>query len=285
MSKVTERTAKIGLLAILMIMIAPVISSSFVSGLVDFDGPRTIDPGYVDAFTYTVDTFKNYRFSVDVSFNETVDPSYTLNVLFTTRAEWDEMLAGTTTLQNMTFFKINDTVYHAEPFHYDVIIEDWGEWTFIFLNLNAAEFLTQIRLSRQHILWWLWIVIPIVVVIGLVAYGVIENVTKYERARMDIDKALKKLSSRSEGERKRAAYWLVSNGTKEELAFLSQMLDDDKPVIRENAAFVLGGISKRIGDKSYANSLLKKYESEEDEAVKESMLHQPVLSTFLRNIS
>ena len=272
MSKVTERMTKVGLLAILMIMIAPVISSSFVSGLVDFDGPRTIDPGYDVAFTYTIDTFKNYRFTVDISFNETVDPSYTLNVIFTTRAEWDEMLAGTKTLQNMSDYKINTTVYHAVPLQYDVVIEDWGDWTFIFLNLNAAEFLTQIRLARQHVLWWLWIVIPIVVIVGFVAYGVIENVTKYERARMDIEKAMKKLTSRGEGERKRAAYWLISNGTKEELPALSQMLDEAKPMIRENAAFVLGGISKRVGDKSYANSLLKKYESEEDEAVKEAIV-------------
>lgn len=272
MSKVTEKMTKIGLLAILMIMIAPVISSSFVSGLVDFDGPRTIDPGYVDAFTYTVDTFKNYRFTVDISFNETVDPSYTLNVFFTTRAEWDEMLAGTKTLHNMTESLYNTTVYHAQPLKIDVVIPDWEEWTFVFLNLNTLEFLTQIRLARQHILWWLWIVIPVVVVVGLVTYGIVENVTKYERARMDIDKAMKTLSSRSEGERKRAAYWLISNGTKEELAILSQMLDESKSVVRENAAFVLGGIAKRVGDKSYATSLLKKYESEEDEEVKEAIV-------------
>ena len=177
MSKVTERMTKIGLLAILMIMIAPVISSSFVSGLVDFDGPRTIDPGYVDAFTYTIDTFKNYRFTVDISFNETVDPSYTLNVFFTTRTEWDEMLAGTKTLSNMTDYLFNATVYHGQPLQYSVVIPDWEEWTFVFLSFNAAEFLTQIRLARQHVLWWLWIVIPIVVIIGLVAYGVVENVT------------------------------------------------------------------------------------------------------------
>ncbi|MHA1122897.1 MAG: HEAT repeat domain-containing protein [Candidatus Heimdallarchaeota archaeon] len=272
MSKVTERMAKIGFLAILMIMIAPIISSSFVSGLVDFDGPRTIDPGYVDAFTYTIDTFKNYRFTIEISFNETVLPSYVLNVFVTNRSVWDEMLAGTTTINNMTGFLYNATVYHAQTLEFDVVIPDWGDWTFVFFNPNAAEMLTQIRLARQHVLWWLFIVIPLVVVIGLVAYGVIENATKYERARMDIDKALKKLSSRSEGERKRAAYWLVSNGTKEELAFLSQMMDDTKPEIRENAVFVLGGISKRVDDKSYANSLLKKYESEEDEAVKESIV-------------
>lgn len=272
MSKVTKRMTKIGLLAILMIIIAPVISSSFVSGLVDFDGPRTIDPGYVDAFTYTIDTFKNYRFTVEVSFNETVDPSYTLNVFVLNRTQWDEMLAGTKTLNNVTDLLYNSTVYHAQPLKFDVVIPDWGDWTFVFLNLNPLEFLTQIRLARQHILWWLWIVIPVVVVIGLVGYGVVENVTKYERARMDLEKAMKKLSSRSEGERKRAAYWLVSNGTKEVLAILSQMLDDSKPEIRENAAFVLGGISKRIGDKSYANSLLKKYEIEEDEEVKEAIV-------------
>jgi len=272
MSKVTERITKIGLLAILMIMIAPVISSSLVSGIVDFDGPRTIDPGYVDAFTYTVDTFKNYRFTIDVGFNETVLPSFVLNVFVTTRVEWDEMLAGTTTINNMTEHLYNDTIYHAQTVQFDVIIPDWDEWTFVFFNPNAVEMLTQIRLARQHILWWLFIVIPALVIIGLVAYGVIENVTKYERARMDIDKAIKKLSSRSEGDRKRAAYWLVSNGTKEQLSVISQMLDDSKTEIRENAAFVLGGISKRVGDKSYANSLLKKYEVEEDEEVKEAIV-------------
>jgi hypothetical protein len=253
-------------------MIAPIISTSLVSGITDFDGPRTIDPGYTDAFTYTVDTFKNYRFTINVEFNETVQPTFLLNVFITTRAEWDAMLAGTVTRHNMTEFEYNATVYHAVPLQYDVVIPDWDEYTFVFFNPNSIEMLTQIKLARQHILWWLWIVIPVLVVIGLVAYGVVENVTKYERARMDIDKAMGKLSSRSESERKRAAYWLISNGTKEELSQLSQMLDHDKAAVKQEAAFALGGISKRVGDKSYANSLLKKYEVEEDAEVKEAIV-------------
>ncbi|NHJ33635.1 MAG: hypothetical protein FK732_12310, partial [Asgard group archaeon] len=167
MSKVTKRITKIGLLTILAIMIAPVISSSLVMGIVDFDGPRTIDPGYIDAFTYTIETFKNYRFTVDVRFNETVDPSFTLQVFVTTRVEWDDMLAGQKTLHNMTDYLYNNTIYHAQPVQFDVVIPDWDEYTFVFLNLNPSEFLTQIRLERQHILWWLWIVIPAVVIIGL----------------------------------------------------------------------------------------------------------------------
>ncbi|MBK5114003.1 MAG: HEAT repeat domain-containing protein [Candidatus Heimdallarchaeota archaeon] len=274
MSKATERITKISLIAILMIMIAPAISASLVSGIVDFDGPRTIDPGYTDAFQYTIDTFKNYRFTVLVEFNETVNPSFLLNVFVVKNEVWEEMLAGTTTRHNMTSedYLYNATVYHAVDLSYDVVIPDWDDWTFVFFNPNSVEMLTQIRLARQHILWWLWIVIPVLVVIGLVAYGVVENVTKYERARMDIDKAMGKLSSRSESERKRAAYWLISNGTKEELLQLSQMLDHDKAAVKQEAAFALGGISKRVGDKSYANSLLKKYEVEEDAEVKEAIV-------------
>ncbi len=274
MSKATARITKISLFAILVIMIAPVISTTLVQGIVDFDGPRTIDPGYEDAFTYTIDTFKNYRFTVVVGFNQTVLPSYLLNVFVVTRVAWDQMLEGTKTRHNMTTddYLFNETVYHAQPLTFEVIIPNWDEWTFVFFNPNPNEMLTQIRLARQHILWWLWIVIPILVIVGLVAYGVIENVTKYERARMDIDKALKKIHSRNEGERKRASYWLISNATKQELAALSHLLENEKPHIRKEAAFALGGLSKRLGDKSYANSLLKKYEAEKNDAVKESIV-------------
>ena len=167
MSKVTERITKIGLIIFLMTVIAPIISASFINGIVDFDGPRTIDPGIDDAFTYTVNSFQNYKITVDVSFNETVSPTYTLYVVVTSRAEWSEMLNGTKTLDNITDFLYNQTIYHNQPFTFNVIIPNSDEWTFIFFNPNAEPMLTRISITRKHIFWWLWIVIPVLVIIGL----------------------------------------------------------------------------------------------------------------------
>lgn len=241
-------------------------------GITDFDRPRTIAPGYSVAFTHTVENFKNQKFSIEIEFNETVPDDYVLNVFCTTREEWDAMLTGRITVKNMTEFLYNGSVIFGELLTYEVVMPNWSDWTFIFLNQNQNDMLTQIKLSHQHILWWLAIVLPGLVIIGFIAYGVIENVTKYERVRMDSEKALNKLSSRNEGERKRAAYWLISNGEKEDLANLKDKLDDSKSIVRENAAFVIGGISRRIGDKSMAPILQKKYEVETDSLVKEEIV-------------
>jgi HEAT repeat protein len=86
------------------------------------------------------------------------------------------------------------------------------------------------------------------------------------------DKALKKLSARTEGERKRAAYWLVSNGEKQDLEILKTMIDDENPKTRESVAFAMGGVSKLIGDKSATKILLQRYDLEEDLAVKEAIV-------------
>ncbi len=272
MSKAIRNLTKINLLVFTILIITPFLSSALVLGITDFDRPRTIEPGYDLAFTHTVENFKNQKFTIEIEFNETVPEDYVLNVFCTTRDEWDDMLEGSVSVNNMTHFLYNGSVIFGELFTYEVVIPDWEEWTFVFLNLNQNDMLTQIKLSHQHILWWLWIVLPGLVIIGLVAYGVIENVTKYERVRMDSDKAFAKLSSRSEGERKRAAYWLISNGEKEDLAILKDKLDDDKSIMRENAAFVIGGISRKIGDKSMSPILQKKYEVEADPLVKEEIV-------------
>ncbi|MBN1331027.1 MAG: HEAT repeat domain-containing protein [Candidatus Heimdallarchaeota archaeon] len=272
MSKATCRLVKFGILAFTVLMIAQITTSMNVEGIVDFDRPRTIDSGYVNAFTHSVRNYKNQRFTITVSFSETVPQTYELHVFCTTREEWDLMLDGIVTVENMTDYKYYKVTEWEEVYSASVVIPDWEEWTFVFLNLNPASMLTQVRLEHQHVLWWLWIVIPAVVIIGLVVYGVMENVTKYERARMDSAKALEKIGSKKESERKRAAYWLISNGTRDDLVLLNEKLFDEKPIVRENAAFVIGGISKRLDDKSLAPALQKQYEQEEDLFVKEEIV-------------
>ncbi|NHJ87310.1 MAG: HEAT repeat domain-containing protein [Asgard group archaeon] len=272
MSKATRRLVKFGILAFTVLIITQITTSMNVDGIVDFDRPRTIDPGYTDAFTHSIRNYKNQRFTITVTFNETVDPSYTLQVFCVNRTEWDLMLDGSVTIANMTSSKYNHTVLWGEVYTVSVVIPDWNEYTFVFLNLNADSMLTQIRLEHQHVLWWLWIVIPAVVIIGLVVYGVVENVTKYDRARMDTSKALAKIGSKKESERKRAAYWLISNGTPEDLTILKAKLTSDDPLERENAAFAIGGISSRLGDKSSVSVLITQYEQEKDELVKEEIV-------------
>ena len=106
MSLPSKRIAKLGVLAVTILMIMPVVSSTMVKGIVDFDRPRTIDPGYNDAFTYTVENYKNQRFSVTVTFNETVDEDYVLNVFVTNRTQWDNILDN-----------VNTTIAHLNMTH------------------------------------------------------------------------------------------------------------------------------------------------------------------------
>ncbi|HUT80385.1 MAG TPA: HEAT repeat domain-containing protein [Candidatus Bathyarchaeia archaeon] len=272
MSKATRRLIRFGILAFTVLMITQLTTAMNVEGIVDFDRPRTIDPGYANAFTHSIRNYKNQRFTITVTFNETVPQTYELHVFCTTRTEWDQMLDGVVTVENMTQYRYYKITEWGEVFSVSVVIPDWEEWTFVFLNLNPASMLTQVRLEHQHVLWWLWIVIPAVVVIGLIVYGVVENVTRYDRVRMDSAKALDKLGSKKESERKRAAYWLISNGTQEDLILLNEKLSDDKPIARENAAFVIGGISNRLGDRSLASSLQTQYEQEDDLFVKEEIV-------------
>jgi HEAT repeat protein len=89
---------------------------------------------------------------------------------------------------------------------------------------------------------------------------------------MDNKKALKKISARTEGERKRATYHLISNGGSDELAVLKPMLNESRPSVRENAAIAIGAISRRIDDSSSVAVLLKRYEIETDGLCKEAIV-------------
>ncbi|NHJ85965.1 MAG: HEAT repeat domain-containing protein [Asgard group archaeon] len=272
MHKFGKTITKIGFLLILVLVFTPLFSISSVNALNEFNGEKTIRVGYVDAYTYTIDNYKNQRFTIQSYFNETVNPAFELIVLCTIASEWDSIQNGSTTLANMTHYLQNYSVSWGETYVYEVVIPDWEEWTFVFLNLNGASMLTQLKIDRQHVLWWLWIVIPLLVIIGLTTYGIVENVTRYERARMDDEKAVNKLKSKNEGERKRASYWLISNGDKQDLEILEGMLEDDNPVTRENVAFAIGGISKRLGDKSLTKKIIAKYQEEKDGLVKEELV-------------
>ncbi|MHA1220658.1 MAG: hypothetical protein ACTSQB_02885, partial [Candidatus Heimdallarchaeota archaeon] len=84
MSKATRRMVKFGILAFTVFMIIQ-MSTTSVDGIVDFNRPRTIKPGYEDAFTHTVRNYKSQRFTITVSFNETVPVDYTLHVFCTNR--------------------------------------------------------------------------------------------------------------------------------------------------------------------------------------------------------
>ena len=118
----------------------------------------------------------------------------------------------------------------------------------------------------------MYIVIPALIVVGLVTYALVENFTKYERAKMYSSKALKKLGDRNEGIRKRAYYWLISNGTLEDLKILEGLLKSENPLVRANAAISIGGISKRLNDKSLSKVLIDLYNSEEVDYVKEDIV-------------
>ncbi|NHK32926.1 MAG: HEAT repeat domain-containing protein [Asgard group archaeon] len=272
MNKVARKYLKFGMLIFALIIVFQ-LSIPFVAGVIDTDRPRTIQPGYTNAFIYTVRNYKNQRVTLTIFFNETVPDGVTIHVFVTTETEWFLMAHGQRNVYNMQENETYQLVQKNELAVQEFIVPDWGDWTFVFLNLNGFDvYCEQIRIEHQHILWWLMIVIPGIVIIGFVIYAVVERVTKYERVRMDSKKSLNKLSSRSEGERKRAVYWLMSNGDKEDLVFLKEKLSDDKVIVRENAAIAIGGISRRIGDKSASKVLLQRYEEEEDALVKEGIV-------------
>jgi hypothetical protein len=249
------------------------LSIPFVAGVIDTDRPRTVRPGYANAFIYTVRNYKNQRVILTIFFNETVPDGVTIHVFVTSEEEWHLMAEGQRSYNNMQDNRTYHLVQKNELYSQEFIVPDWEDWTFVFLNLNGFDvYCEQIRIEHQHILWWLMIVIPGIVIIGFVIYAVVERVTKYERLRMDNKKSINKLSNRSEGERKRAAYWLISNGNKEDLEILKEKLSEDRVIVRENAAFTIGGISRRIGDKSASKVLLQRYEEEEDALVKEAIV-------------
>lgn len=276
MNKTTSKLIKLTFFAFTLICVSG-LSTTFVLGVIDYDQPNTVQNGYTDAFTHSVNNYKNQRFQITPFFNQTVNPTYELHVFCVRRTTWDLMLDGSLAVENITDVSNDNILYyhlleHSEIYTADVVIPDWEDWTFVFLNLNGADMLTQIRIEHQHILWWLWIVIPVLVVLGLATYGIMENVTKYQRARMDSQKAISKIGSRKESERKRAAYWLISNGTHDDLAELSELMESENAIVRENVAFVLGGLSKTLEDYSYAKVLLAKYEIETDTITKESIV-------------
>lgn len=272
MNKVARKYLKYGILVFTVIIISQ-LTIPLVAGVIDTDRPRRIEPGYQRAFIYTVRNYKNQRITTTLFFNETVPDGFTIHVFITSEEEWFEMSHGTKNIntmeENVTYHLVQKNEIYVQEF----VVPDWEDWTLVWLNLNGVEvFCEQLRIEHQHILWWLLIVIPSVVIVGFVVYGVVQNVTKYDRVRMDNKKALSKLSSRSEGEQKRAAYWLISNGNKEELDLLKENLADTRPIVRENSAFAIGGISRRIGDKSASKLLLLSFKDEDDVLVKEAIV-------------
>ncbi|NHJ46455.1 MAG: hypothetical protein FK733_01585 [Asgard group archaeon] len=271
MNKVARKYLKFGMLTITFIMVAQ-LAIPLVAGVIDSDRPRTIQPGYGRAYIYTVRNYKNQKITITTFFNETVPSYYDLHVFCTREEEWLDISDGEASVFDMQQNASFHVVDHGERYVLEYIVPDWEDWTFVFLNLNPADMLTQIRIEHQHVLWWLWIVIPSVVIIGLVVYGVVETTTKYERAKMNNDKAMDKMESRSDSERQRATYYLQSNGGKEEIPLLKEKLLDTRPAIRENAAKALGGISRRIGDKSSSVDLLKAYDVESDGLCKEAIV-------------
>ncbi|MHA1879753.1 MAG: HEAT repeat domain-containing protein [Candidatus Heimdallarchaeota archaeon] len=275
MIKTLKRMSRVYIFTFALIFITAA-STYTAMGATDFKGIKSIKPGLNNAFRYSIRNFKNQRFTISVFFNETVPTSYWLLVFCIDRQTLTDLEQGRLTPYNLTetsgeyLFYYN--VSHSEYFEVTEVIPDWEEWTFMFLNLNENEMMTYITIKRQHVLWWLGLLLPLLAIGGLVSYYVAERVTRYERARMDNEKAIKKLSSRKESERKKGAYWLISNGTEKEIEILRKKLDDANPIVRENAAFALGGISKRLGDKSSSKILLEKYKVETELPVKESIV-------------
>ncbi|MHA1188117.1 MAG: HEAT repeat domain-containing protein, partial [Candidatus Heimdallarchaeota archaeon] len=234
MSKRLKRMSRISLFAFITIIFVSFISQT-VLGITDFDQQRKIPAGYEDAFTHTINNYKNQRFSVNCTLIDlNVAAEALLDVFVIYRDNWTDIQDGNLNLSTLPakFFLYNETVAVNGTLLFDVNIPDWDAWIFVFLHFEAGELTAQIKLAHRHILWWMWILLPGLIIGGLVTYGIVENVTKYERARMHHEKALKKLQSRNESERKRAAFWLVSNGSKEDLEILKTMINDDKETTR-----------------------------------------------------
>ena len=275
MSKRLKRMSRISLFAFIFIIFVSLFATQSVLGIADFNQQRKIPPGYQDAFTHTINNYKNQKFSVNFTVIDlNVAPDAIVNVFVIYRDNWTNIQDGNLNLSSLPakFFLYNQTVGVNGTLLYDVTIPDWDAWIFVLLHFEDFDVTAHIRLAHQHILWWMWILIPGLVVAGLTTYGIVENVTKYERARMYNDKAIKKLESRNEGERKRSAYWLLSNGDNQDLEVLKTMIDNERPKTRESVAFAIGGVSKLIGDKSASKILLDRYELEEEYHVKEAIV-------------
>lgn len=295
-----KRASRVSILAFTLIVMTSLITVSSVIGGLIMDRPKTVKPGISNAFIYSVDNFKNRRYTVTIELDVTVPEGFILQSLVVFRNEWERIRANSTLglsdinenllLANETVEKgTAGTILEPEPdiLEYQVIIPDNDDWTFVFLNLNNADMLCHFRITNQHILWWLWIVIPTIIVVGLVSYGVTENVTRYQRARMESSKALSKLGHKSEGERKRSVYWLISNGTEEDLAALAEQLNSTNSIVRGNAAWAIGGLARRLNDKSFGTIITQKFNEETDPITKEEMVaslcdigHKPALPIF-----
>ncbi|MFW9924982.1 MAG: HEAT repeat domain-containing protein, partial [Candidatus Thorarchaeota archaeon] len=271
-----KRTTKISLLTLTIIFVITFVSVAFVNSIVLFDGPKTIQSGYEDAYTYSIENFKNQRFTISVVYDATSSVNNELHIFCAKQGDWervrDNNSLGITDIPADSFLE-NMTILEGEgQGTYEVIIPDWGDYTFVFLNLESISFTVIIKIEQQHVLWWLWIVLPSIVVVGLVTYGIVETTTKYERQRMHSDKALGKLGSKNEPDRKRSIYWLTSNGTIDDLHKCITMLLDENPLLRGSAAQVIGGISRRLEDKGNSKYLIELYEKETNERVKEHIV-------------
>ena len=279
-----KRASRISILAFTLIVMTSLITVSSVIGGLVMDRPKTIQPGISNVFIYSIDNFKNRRYTITVELDITVPEGFILQSFVVFRNEWERVRANdslglidinpTLLLTNNTVEKSNASILEPEPdiLIYEVIIPDNDDWTFVFLSLNNADMLCHIRITNRHILWWLWIVIPSIIVIGLVSYGVTENVTRYQRATMESSKALKKLGEKSEGERKRSVYWLISNGTEEDLVALAEQLNSANSIVRGNAAWAIGGLARRLNDKTYGAVITQKFNEETDPITKEEMV-------------
>jgi len=275
MSKRLKRMSRISLFAFIFIIFVSLFASSSVLGITDFNKQRKLQSGYDEAFTHTVNNYKNQRFSINITILDiNIAENATAYVFVIYRDNWTDITNGELNFSTLAlkFFLYNQTVGVNETLLFDVTIPSWDAWIFVFMHFEEGEITSFIKLSHKHVLWWMWILIPGLIIAGLTTYGLVENFTKYERARMNHDKALKKLSSRNESDRKRAAYWLVSNGDKQDLEILKGMIDNDKSQTRESVAFSIGGVSKLIDDKSATKVLLNRYEIEEEYLVKEAIV-------------
>lgn len=275
MSNKLKRLSRISLFAFILIIFVSLFATQSVLGITDFNKQTKIPPGYTDAFIHTINNYKNQKFSVNFTVIDlNVDPDAIVSVFVIYRDNWTDIQDGNLNLSTLPakFFLYNETVGVNGTLLYDVTIPDWDAWIFVFLHFEEFDVTAHIKLEHRHILWWMWILIPGLIVAGLTTYGIVENVTKYERARMYNDKAIKKLESRNEGERKRGAFWLVSNGDKQDLEVLKTMIDHEKDETRESVAFSIGGLSALLADKSATSVLLARYEIEEVYLVKEAII-------------
>ncbi|MBD3189046.1 MAG: hypothetical protein GF308_00295 [Candidatus Heimdallarchaeota archaeon] len=286
MSKALKLASKFSIIFLLTLALSPFFITG-VSAITDIRQPKTLSPNEI--YTYQVRRFRNQRFTFRVSFEEgTSQEGDHITFLICRQNDFDLYENGTdpSQLETVQYYDANVT-----SLNHQFVVPDNHLWYFVFHNRMSRSTTFDLWISHQHLYGWIWWVVPLVFVVGLTAYGLIDHFTRYARARITKDKALDSLSSDDENEVRRAVYWLAQNGSKDDLKELLEMLNKEDPQTRANAITAIGELADVFNDKSVVPTLIKQYEKEEKQFIKVEIVKAlyklkderavPILSKYL----